>query len=310
MAREAIEMLFQVAYPPPYDLVLMDLQMPEMDGYQATTRIRKDDRFSQLPIIAMTAHATMEERNRSLAAGMNDHISKPIHPQLLFETVARYYHLSSDGVLAAEAVPTSAPAATLIDVEGLDTADGLLRVGGNRNLYLKLLRQFVATEHDAPARIQERLAGQDRATAERMAHSIKGVAGNLGAKMVQAAASDLERAIKDGTPSAEALCDRLTSVLTPLIERLRTALGEPAVAAPLDSEVSVDPRMIRETVVRMTKYLGEFDPAAGDCLITDHGQFRALFDPATLVQFEQHVNGYAFAEAQAMLDQAAKNRGL
>ena len=77
--------------PPPFDVVLMDLQMPEMDGYQATAKLRSDARFATLPIIAMTAHATIEERQRCLAAGMNDHIAKPIDPAILFETVARFY---------------------------------------------------------------------------------------------------------------------------------------------------------------------------------------------------------------------------
>ena len=85
--REAVETLSNGPQPPPFDVVLMDLQMPEMDGYQATAKIRADARFAELPIIAMTAHATMEERQRCLAAGMNDHISKPIDPGLLFETV-------------------------------------------------------------------------------------------------------------------------------------------------------------------------------------------------------------------------------
>ena len=89
--REAVDALLRRAYPPPYDVVLMDLQMPEMDGYQATARIRADSRFASLPIIAMTAHATLEERAACLAAGMNDHISKPIDPNVLFDTVARYY---------------------------------------------------------------------------------------------------------------------------------------------------------------------------------------------------------------------------
>ena len=87
--REAVERL--TASPTAFDVVLMDLQMPEMDGYQATAKIRADARFANLPIIAMTAHATMEERQRCLAAGMNDHVSKPIDPALLFETVGRFY---------------------------------------------------------------------------------------------------------------------------------------------------------------------------------------------------------------------------
>ena len=85
--RDAVER----PQPPPFDVVLMDLQMPEMDGYQATAKLRSDARFATLPIIAMTAHATIEERQRCLAAGMNDHVSKPIDPDNLFETVGRFY---------------------------------------------------------------------------------------------------------------------------------------------------------------------------------------------------------------------------
>src|SRR6266550_2228763 len=98
--REAVEILFNGAQPPLFDVVLMDLQMPEMDGYQATARLRSDARFAALPIIAMTAHATIEERQRCLASGMNDHISKPIDPSALFETVARYYR-SAPGTSAS-----------------------------------------------------------------------------------------------------------------------------------------------------------------------------------------------------------------
>src|SRR5213078_4911466 len=98
--REAVEILSNGPQPPPFDVVLMDLQMPEMDGYQATAKLRFDARFAALPIIAMTAHATIEERQRCLASGMNDHISKPIDPGALFETVARYYR-SAPGTSAS-----------------------------------------------------------------------------------------------------------------------------------------------------------------------------------------------------------------
>src|SRR6185369_2354944 len=99
--REAVEVLSNGPQPPPFDVTLMDLQMPEMDGYQATAKIRAEQRFNALPVIAMTAHATIEERQRCLAAGMADHISKPIDPGMLFETVGRFYKAGSAGSLSA-----------------------------------------------------------------------------------------------------------------------------------------------------------------------------------------------------------------
>src|SRR5262249_44589637 len=91
--REAVRILSNGTQSPPFDVMLMDLQMPEMDGYQATAKIRSEPRFHSLPIIAMTAHATIEERERCLASGMIDHVAKPIDPAILFETVGRYYTL-------------------------------------------------------------------------------------------------------------------------------------------------------------------------------------------------------------------------
>ncbi|MFA6294109.1 MAG: response regulator, partial [Victivallales bacterium] len=188
--REALEKLCQE--PTGYDLVLMDLQMPEMDGYQATAKIRSDARFANLPIIAMTAHATNEEKQRCLASGMNDHVSKPIDPAALFETVSRYYKPSVKGkkdtaLPAPQTGKVSSGGGNLPAVAGLDTVKGLLRTGGNRKLYLKLLRQFADQQAETPARIAELLSKGDPASAERMAHSLKGVAGNLGADAIMAA---------------------------------------------------------------------------------------------------------------------------
>jgi two-component system sensor histidine kinase/response regulator len=194
------------AAPQAYDLVLMDLQMPELDGYQATGKIRADARFARLPIVAMTAHATKEERQRCLDAGMNDHVSKPIDPALLFETIGRFYkpahedeRNSQRSASVPPATPTPRPGGDeLPSVEGLDTAEGLQRVAGNRKLYLKLLQQFSAEQAGAPAQIADQIKSGDRAKAERSAHTVKGVAANLGAKAVQAAAGALEKALHEG----------------------------------------------------------------------------------------------------------------
>lgn len=204
----AVGKLLEGPTPAAYDVVLMDLQMPEMDGYQATTRIRSEERFSSLPIIAMTAHATMEERKRCLDAGMNDHVSKPIDPAFLFETLKRYYIPTvGDAVFPGPVVKAtggSAPeAGTLPDIEGLDTKDGLSRLVGNKKLYLKLLRQFVDQQGDASTQIADALRGGDTAVAERLAHTVKGVAGSLGARPVQESAAKLEKAISSDSHSAE-----------------------------------------------------------------------------------------------------------
>ena len=203
--------------------------MPEMDGYQATARIRADSRFASFPIIAMTAHATSEERAACIAAGMNDHISKPIYPNVLFDTVARHFHPGPAAARADAAPSTLSPEDPLPVIDGLDTADGLVRVGGNRTLYLKLVRQFVGDERDAVVRIRERLAAGDHATAERMAHTVKGVAASLGARELQAIAGDLERAVKERA-STEPLCDRLAGALSAFAAAVGSTLGEPAPA--------------------------------------------------------------------------------
>src|SRR5206468_7140188 len=130
--RQAVDRLFEGPIPPPYDVVLMDLQMPVMDGYQATAKIRSDARFNALPIYAMTAHATLEERDRCLARGMNGHIAKPVDPALLFDTLSKIPRRAPETVTAsAPADAAVAAPAGLPPVDGLDAADGLRRVGGN-----------------------------------------------------------------------------------------------------------------------------------------------------------------------------------
>ncbi|HEY5908444.1 MAG TPA: response regulator, partial [Vicinamibacteria bacterium] len=127
--REAVERLEAAEGPVPYDVVLMDIQMPEMDGYQATARIRAQERFAALPVVAMTAHATTEERERCVAAGMVDHVVKPIDPVLLYDVLGRF---RPGGPALARAVPApvpvTSPSAGVPAVEGLDTVQGLRRV--------------------------------------------------------------------------------------------------------------------------------------------------------------------------------------
>jgi two-component system sensor histidine kinase/response regulator len=336
--RQAVENLF-AASPPP-DLVLMDLQMPEMDGYQATAQIRAEPRFAQLPIIAMTAHATLEERQRCLAAGMNDHVSKPIDPALLYATLARYYHpplfnvareaearpvdvqtpakpvhlTSSAGTEPApERRTADAPDGGLPDVDGLDLRDGLGRVAGNRKLYLRLLRQFVEQQGAADRQIAEALERNDDALAKRLAHTVKGVAGNLGLRTVQQVAAKLEHAFGSSLPATEVTgaFNELRTVLNDMITRLRAALADPAVAAgPAPASAPPDPGRTAPAVKEMLTHLSNFDPRAGECLEANRAVFQALLPGEAFAVFERAVTGFVFAQASAQLESVARQHGI
>ncbi len=182
-------------------MVFMDLQMPEMDGFTATKLLRRDPRLRELPIIAMTAHALVEERQRCLEAGMNDHVSKPIDPDNLFATLLRWAKPLTKRAVESKTPATNIKASAevlLPEIAGIEVADGLNRVAGNRRLYRDLLAQFAAKQGDAAAQISTALESGDRKLAERIAHTVKGVAGNLGIMEVQSVAQKLEKALRDG----------------------------------------------------------------------------------------------------------------
>jgi len=314
--RKVVEKLFQATFPPPYDLVLMDLQMPEMDGYQATAKIRSDARFAQLPIIAMTAHATMEERQRCLDAGMNDHVSKPIDPELLYTTVGRFFKPKAATPEAAETKPTAASSPEPVElpsVDGLDAKDGLGRVAGNRKLYLKLLRQFVDQQGPTPAQISEALTRQDTSLAERLAHTVKGVAGSLGMRAVQQVAAALEKAIalKTDSISLAPSLAKFDTVMEDYVTRLRSALPPVETARPSAvPDASFDPDKAKRIVQEMIGHLNNFDPAAGDCLEANRDLFRSLMPGDAFTTFELEVNGFIFGDALAGLQKASVQNGL
>jgi len=190
---EAIKAVFETEF----DLVLMDIQMPEMDGFEATERIRAEDRFANLPIIAMTAHALAGDRERCLEQGMNEHLSKPVSPDELFKTLSRW--LKSDErkteQLAVNELEEVDDGLLPESLPGIDLQWGVTRVGGNRKLYRKLLGEFYQRHYSDPASILESLQRDDSEGARRFVHTLQGVAGNIGAVPFQKEAYALERAI-------------------------------------------------------------------------------------------------------------------
>ena len=183
--EEAVRMATQAHF----DCILMDIQMPGMDGYAATARIRQNAAHGKVPIIAMTAHAASSYRDECVAAGMNDYITKPIDARILIDTVKRW----------TGAVLTAVPQTVLLSDDawpGIDRPAALLRVNGNIALLRRLLH-LLATEYaDTPQRIASAIATSDWKTAARLAHTVVGSAGNLSATRLYAVAQTLEAALQ------------------------------------------------------------------------------------------------------------------
>lgn len=285
--------------PKGFDAILMDVQMPGMDGIEATRRIRAQDGFAELPIIAMTADAMGDDRARCLAAGMVDHVPKPIDPHELFSTLLRW--------LPVARLPPSQEAQEqplpLPEVAGLDQAAGLSRVAGNRELYLHVLWQFVEEEADAPARISMALAEGDRAVAQRIAHTLKGAAGSIGLERLQNGAASLERALRDGQDATAELA-QLAGDLTRTIAALRAALPSAGQAAQPSgmADASVLDRLARLLQLGDGEALGFFLEHAPD--------IRARFSDDACAAFERSLNSFDFVAALEHLRAAAKEAGL
>jgi two-component system sensor histidine kinase/response regulator len=247
--RVAVDTL-RLAGPHAFDIVLMDLRMPEMDGFEATTLIRQDNRFADLPIIAITAHALAEERQRCLDTGMNDHVAKPIVPEILFETILRHVkHTNGIG--------------TLPELPGLDVVNALRRANNKPDFYLSLLRRFVASQADCAARIDAALTAGRSADAERLTHTLRGTAASLGAKPLSETAAALESALAAGAaPSAaRRLVAPLAAELAALVGMLENALP-PAPPETEEPTAALSPAEFDAALARLVALVRSADGAA------------------------------------------------
>jgi PAS domain S-box-containing protein len=211
-----------------FDLVLMDLQMPRMDGYRATARIRaRHDRLS-LPIIAMTAHGREEDKEQCLSAGMNAHLGKPVDPAALAAVLAHWLPVSVRDLPPENSSP--AGGADVPELPGVDFAAGLARAGNKPGLYRQLLAEFVQDHADSVSRLRDALTVGERDRAARIAHNLKGTAGNLGACDLEHRLQAFEQAVRDGGAGDVAL-DEVDKALAVLVD----AIGELDPSTPADA---------------------------------------------------------------------------
>ncbi|KAA5607134.1 response regulator [Roseospira marina] len=269
--RIALELLARESF----DLVLMDIQMPELDGLETTRRIRQHTDWTDLPVIAMTAHAMDADRERSYQSGMNDHIAKPIHPPELFSTIARW--LNRDMAAAPVSAPEDPEEETavlqslskaILDV--LDVRVALRSVSGNVALLRRLLVDFGTNQGLQTFVLHQAIKEQRLDEARQIAHSLKGTAATIGATEVSRSAAALERVLARNEVPAQAMVERLSIVLSPLLRAIVDLNDQPADAAQdAESEsgnrterAGTDMTRLRDTVGRLRAALTAAEPDA------------------------------------------------
>ena len=298
-----------------YDAVLMDIQMPEMDGYQATRRIRSEPRFETLPIIAMTAHAMPEEQKKCLAAGMNAHLAKPIQPERLYATLTQWIGPMVVPDVGKEGDGDQRP---LPQLPGMDTVAGLQRMGGNRAGFLGLLIRFREDHAETATELQNALAQGDRRTAHRLAHTIKGVAGTIGAEALQRASAVLENVLDpdDGQEQTQAALPpqallSFTSAMEALLQSLSGLETEPPPATELSApEVTVDPAKAAPLLTELAGFLRQNSFETAAVRDTLRKALQGSAEASLFQELEKRLSRYDFENALHALHDIAKKLHL
>ncbi len=294
-----------------FDLVLMDIQMPEMDGYEATRKIRTDPKHKDLPIVAMTAHALKGDREKCLEAGMNDHVTKPIDIKELVVTLATWIKPGIRRVpfqivqqrptesVEIPAIPDSLP--------GIDIKSALKRLGGNERLFKKLLGDFHRDFQQITEDTRHAWAQGDMETSRRLAHTIKGVSGNIGAKELHIASREVEAAIVQGDEdefqrSLDMFDDALKQVLesiSGLEEKKEGATLHKAETQPLDGA------KIEPLLMELSGLLRRSDFRALECLEFLKAELKDSANQEDFLNLEASVGGFDFNAAHEALEKLA-----
>jgi two-component system, sensor histidine kinase and response regulator len=309
---QAVRILTEGEQPPPFDIVLMDLQMPDMDGFTATRLLRARLQLQQLPIIAMTAHALVEERQRCLEAGMNDHVSKPIEPDALFATLKRWAksRQAKDARTGSRAAKPPNDVA-LPELDGVDVAGSLSRVAGNKRLYRDLLVQFAAKQAEVNSQIMAAIHSGDNQLAERILHTVKGVAGNIGLRNISGAADHLERAIRERDSAVPALAEEFTREANRQAQAIQTAMR--GLSSDLAAEENMSPKFDAQTtsvaIARLQALLESSDGDAAESFVALEGTLAGICDKPRLSALSAAISEFDFDGARKKLDEIAKEYG-
>ncbi len=291
-----------------YDIVLMDMHMPIMDGATATLAIRKLAEHSDLPIVAMTANAMPSDRQKCLAAGMVDFVAKPIEPDELWEALLRWVKPKHPAQRPPGSTESDPQFEAARHVRGLDTVNGLRRVLGKKDLYLSMLRKFAAGQQHVAAEIAAALDAGDWGTAERLTHTLKGLAGNIGANGLRAEAERLESAIsqKRERIHVDVLLESAARMLRVLISDLVAWLPSEAIG---EEATAVDRWRLSRVCRQLAALLAESDAEAGYVLDAEAALLKAAFG-GSYRTLESAVRGFEYEAGLAALRTSAGAAGI
>jgi len=291
----------QMVHDTEYDAVLMDMQMPVMDGIEATKTIRSEDQHRDLPIIAMTANAMAADREKCLKAGMNDHIAKPIDPDALVGALLRWIRCHDGGgrlqisANVSRHDGTSDPlAAPPLEIPGIDVSWALKQMRGSRQRYESLLRRFAEQQASVVDEIRDALGADDPAKAERLAHSLKGASGVLGAKDLSDEAAKAELAIREGREidmALKSLCDEVGKAVNAIQEAL------PSQSVVENGTATLDPTTVIGPLKQLKSFLETDDGEAADFMVEVQPALSGVLTDAEIKNLSKLVGDFEFDNA-------------
>ncbi len=316
VANNGVEALSQLKVSD-FDGVLMDCQMPLMDGYEATRKIRQQQQYDDLPVIAMTANAMAGDREKVLQAGMNDHIAKPVNVNAMFSTMAKWITPANPQVATSLEVDASDkqklfPGLSLPELAGIDVHAGLAITQGNTALYRKLLLKFRASYANFSTTLSDAQKSDDSEGVTRLAHTLKGVAGNIGATQVQETAAALEQASKSGQPDLAELLQHLLDALEPVIESLSVLDNAEITQAAKGDVVSGkrDRKQVNGLLARLRELLADDDAEATEIIDELEQLPTSDVNQTLLKQLAGAVSEYDFEAALEVLAELQAGTGI
>lgn len=300
--KEAVETLLS---DDRFDGILMDCQMPVMDGYEATREIRKNPRFNDIPIIAMTANAMSGDKEKVMSVGMCDHIAKPLNVGDMFGTIAKWVHPQQTGSQIPITDAMSPVVPTLTELPGIDVKAGLATSMNNEAFYKKMLLKFKTSQGHFADLFEAAKADTDPGAERRAAHTLKGTAGNIGAKGIQQAAGELEQACIENLQQSdiEVILSKVLSELSIVMEGLKSLDKEIGSVPPSETkgESSLSDEALKNTIETIKSLLEGYDTEVNDVLTELLSQIQPSPLKNSLQSIFEVVEAFDYEKALEML---------